>query len=123
MDISAGSIGRSVKGEFLRWSIFPRICEEKPVLANQFSVSLVLNFRTMIFGTEVQITLDCNFLLTSIFKRLPFTCKSDASNIFSCLLHCEAFVPKLNMPSCFRHLFHAQMVKSIPLYCAQKVWI
>lgn len=68
MDISAGSIGRSVKGEFLRWSIFPRICEEKPVLANQFSVSLVLNFRTMIFGTEVQITLDCNFLLTSILK-------------------------------------------------------
>lgn len=36
--IGAGSIGRSVKGEFLRWQIFPRICEEKPVLANQFSV-------------------------------------------------------------------------------------
>ncbi|XP_051147380.1 uncharacterized protein LOC127262637 isoform X2 [Andrographis paniculata] len=36
--IGAGSIGRSYKGEFLRWQLFPRICESKPVLANQFSV-------------------------------------------------------------------------------------
>lgn len=35
----AGSIGRSYQGEFQRWQLFPRICEEKPVLANQFSVS------------------------------------------------------------------------------------
>ncbi|KAF2320095.1 hypothetical protein GH714_023335 [Hevea brasiliensis] len=35
---SSGSIGRSYKGEFQRWQLFPRICEEKPVLANQFSV-------------------------------------------------------------------------------------
>ncbi|KAK1402426.1 Non-lysosomal glucosylceramidase [Heracleum sosnowskyi] len=36
--IGAGSIGRTYKGEFLRWQIFPRTCEDKPVLANQFSV-------------------------------------------------------------------------------------
>ncbi|CAI9101520.1 OLC1v1038860C1 [Oldenlandia corymbosa var. corymbosa] len=36
--IGAGSIGRTYKGEFLRWQIFPRICEDKPVLADQFSV-------------------------------------------------------------------------------------
>ncbi|XP_041011954.1 non-lysosomal glucosylceramidase isoform X1 [Juglans microcarpa x Juglans regia] len=36
--IGAGSIGRSYRGEFQRWQLFPRICEEKPVLANQFSV-------------------------------------------------------------------------------------
>ncbi|KAJ9159051.1 hypothetical protein P3X46_024582 [Hevea brasiliensis] len=36
--IGSGSIGRSYKGEFQRWQLFPRICEEKPVLANQFSV-------------------------------------------------------------------------------------
>uniref|UniRef100_A0A803N477 Non-lysosomal glucosylceramidase n=1 Tax=Chenopodium quinoa TaxID=63459 RepID=A0A803N477_CHEQI len=36
--IGAGSIGRSYKGEFQRWQIFPRTCEDKPVLANQFSV-------------------------------------------------------------------------------------
>ncbi|KAL3515755.1 hypothetical protein ACH5RR_022657 [Cinchona calisaya] len=36
--IGAGSIGRSYKGEFLRWQLFPRICEDRPVLANQFSV-------------------------------------------------------------------------------------
>ncbi|OWM79312.1 hypothetical protein CDL15_Pgr003485 [Punica granatum] len=36
--IGSGSIGRSYRGEFLRWQIFPRICEDKPVLANQFSV-------------------------------------------------------------------------------------
>ncbi|ESW25905.1 hypothetical protein PHAVU_003G075400 [Phaseolus vulgaris] len=36
--IGAGSIGRSFRGEFQRWQLFPVICEEKPVLANQFSV-------------------------------------------------------------------------------------
>ncbi|KAJ7967972.1 Non-lysosomal glucosylceramidase [Quillaja saponaria] len=36
--IGAGSIGRSYQGEFQRLQLFPRICEEKPVLANQFSV-------------------------------------------------------------------------------------
>ncbi|XP_050210661.1 uncharacterized protein LOC126660973 [Mercurialis annua] len=36
--IGSGSIGRSYKGEFQRLQLFPRICEEKPVLANQFSV-------------------------------------------------------------------------------------
>ncbi|KAL4302233.1 hypothetical protein GQ457_10G022510 [Hibiscus cannabinus] len=38
LSFSAGSIGRSYKGEFQRWQLFPRICEEKPVLSNQFSV-------------------------------------------------------------------------------------
>ncbi|XP_061363547.1 uncharacterized protein LOC133307132 isoform X2 [Gastrolobium bilobum] len=33
-----GSIGRSFRGEFQRWQLFPIVCEEKPVLANQFSV-------------------------------------------------------------------------------------
>ncbi|KAK4271058.1 hypothetical protein QN277_019806 [Acacia crassicarpa] len=36
--IGGGSIGRSYKGEFQRWQLFPRVCEEKPILANQFSV-------------------------------------------------------------------------------------
>ncbi|XP_010030209.2 non-lysosomal glucosylceramidase [Eucalyptus grandis] len=36
--IGSGSIGRSYRGEFMRWQIFPRICEDKAVLANQFSV-------------------------------------------------------------------------------------
>ncbi|KAG6406370.1 hypothetical protein SASPL_133970 [Salvia splendens] len=36
--IGAGSIGRSYKGEFQRWQLFPRVCEDEPVLANQFSV-------------------------------------------------------------------------------------
>ncbi|KAL2939448.1 Non-lysosomal glucosylceramidase [Bienertia sinuspersici] len=35
--IGAGSIGRSYKGEFQRWQLFPRTCEDKPVFANQFS--------------------------------------------------------------------------------------
>ncbi|KAE8698843.1 Cytochrome c [Hibiscus syriacus] len=38
LSFRAGSIGRSYKGEFQRWQLFPRICEDKPVLANQFSV-------------------------------------------------------------------------------------
>ncbi|TVU25976.1 hypothetical protein EJB05_28500 [Eragrostis curvula] len=36
--IGAGSIGRSYKGDFQRWQLFPGTCEDKPVLANQFSV-------------------------------------------------------------------------------------
>ncbi|TYI43384.1 hypothetical protein ES332_A01G166000v1 [Gossypium tomentosum] len=36
--VGAGSIGRSYKGEFQLWQLFPRICEDKPVLSNQFSV-------------------------------------------------------------------------------------
>ncbi|KAF7043736.1 hypothetical protein CFC21_053054 [Triticum aestivum] len=35
--IGAGSIGRSCKGEFQRWQLFPGACEDKPVMANQFS--------------------------------------------------------------------------------------
>ncbi|KAL0391643.1 UNVERIFIED_CONTAM: Non-lysosomal glucosylceramidase [Sesamum radiatum] len=34
----AGSIGRSFKGEFQRFQLFPRICEDAPIMANQFSV-------------------------------------------------------------------------------------
>lgn len=36
--IGAGSIERNYKGEFQHWQLFPRICEDEPVLANQFSV-------------------------------------------------------------------------------------
>ncbi|XP_058752771.1 uncharacterized protein LOC131625947 [Vicia villosa] len=36
--VGAGSIGRSFQGEFQRWQLFPLACEDKPVLANQFSV-------------------------------------------------------------------------------------
>ncbi|XLU58609.1 hypothetical protein S245_053257, partial [Arachis hypogaea] len=35
--IGSGSIGRSYRGEFQRWQLFPVKCEDKPVLANQFS--------------------------------------------------------------------------------------
>ncbi|KAI3856251.1 hypothetical protein MKX03_036375 [Papaver bracteatum] len=36
--IGSGSIGRSYKGEFQRFQLFPAVCEDEPVLANQFSV-------------------------------------------------------------------------------------
>ncbi|GLT75667.1 hypothetical protein SLA2020_473720 [Shorea laevis] len=35
--IGAGSIGRSYRGEFQHFNLFPLICKEGPVLANQFS--------------------------------------------------------------------------------------
>jgi hypothetical protein len=35
---SAGSIGRSYRGYFQHFQIFPMIYEETPILANQFSV-------------------------------------------------------------------------------------
>ena len=40
---SSGSIGRSYRGYFQQFQIFPRIYEEKPVLANQFSVIINLH--------------------------------------------------------------------------------
>ncbi|KAG2714075.1 hypothetical protein I3760_03G009300 [Carya illinoinensis] len=36
--IGAGSIGRSYRGEFQRFQLFPGQCEDNPMLANQFSV-------------------------------------------------------------------------------------
>lgn len=36
--MGSGSIGRSYKGEFQRFQLFPRTCEDSPVMANQFSV-------------------------------------------------------------------------------------
>lgn len=36
--MGSGSIGRGFRGEFRRWQLIPGVCEEAPVLANQFSV-------------------------------------------------------------------------------------
>lgn len=36
--MGSGSIGRGFRGEFRRWQLVPGVCEEAPVLANQFSV-------------------------------------------------------------------------------------
>ncbi|KAG0621376.1 hypothetical protein M758_3G014900 [Ceratodon purpureus] len=36
--MGGGSIGRGFRGEFRRWQLIPGVCEEAPVLANQFSV-------------------------------------------------------------------------------------
>uniref|UniRef100_M8C8D8 Non-lysosomal glucosylceramidase n=1 Tax=Aegilops tauschii TaxID=37682 RepID=M8C8D8_AEGTA len=41
--IGAGSIGRSCKGEFQRWQLFPGACEDKAVMANQFSLKSMRN--------------------------------------------------------------------------------
>lgn len=35
--IGSGSIGRSIRGEFQRFQLFPRTCDDKPIRANQFS--------------------------------------------------------------------------------------
>jgi non-lysosomal glucosylceramidase len=39
--LGAGSIGRSYRGYFQQFQIFPVINEEKPILANQFSVIIL----------------------------------------------------------------------------------
>lgn len=36
--IGGGSIGRGFRGDFRRWQFIPGVCEEAPVLADQFSV-------------------------------------------------------------------------------------
>lgn len=62
---SAGSIGRSYKGEFQRWQLFPRTCEDKPVLANQFSVSTLLMFRRDYMYFCIAVFLNITYLLTT----------------------------------------------------------
>lgn len=47
---SGGSIGRGFRGEFRRWQIIPGVCDEAPVLANQFSV------RGFFFGSSMYIS-------------------------------------------------------------------
>lgn len=51
MNSSAGSIGRSYRGEFQRFQLFPGSCEETPVLANQFSVSLYSEAISLTYAT------------------------------------------------------------------------
>lgn len=36
--MGGGSIGRGFRGEFRRWQLIPGVCEEAPMLPNQFSV-------------------------------------------------------------------------------------
>nr|XP_033514489.1 uncharacterized protein LOC104105856 [Nicotiana tomentosiformis] len=70
--IGAGSIGRSFKGEFLRWQRFPRICEDTPVLANHFSVSsmkhdyimlCISQVHTVSFNTSDELLFNKNYLM------------------------------------------------------------
>lgn len=51
MNSSAGSIGRSYRGEFQRFQLFPGRCEETPILANQFSVSLYSEALSLTYAT------------------------------------------------------------------------
>lgn len=53
MNFSAGSIGRSYRGEFQRFQLFPTKYEDVPVLANQFSVSFSSLFQSLcIFNSK-----------------------------------------------------------------------
>lgn len=56
LKFSAGSIGRTYKGEFLRWQLFPRTCEDKPVLANQFSVCMIFLNLNMYYTILIPLT-------------------------------------------------------------------
>ncbi|XP_010530106.1 PREDICTED: non-lysosomal glucosylceramidase [Tarenaya hassleriana] len=57
--IGAGSIGRSYKGEFQQFKIFPKVCEEAPVLTNQFSVFVSrpggLKYSTVLCPTKPEV--------------------------------------------------------------------
>lgn len=42
--MGGGSIGRGFRGDFRRWQLIPGVCEEAPVLADQFSVLFIFIF-------------------------------------------------------------------------------
>ncbi|CAL9232258.1 unnamed protein product [Arabidopsis halleri] len=54
--IGGGSIGRSYKGEFQQFKLFPKVCEEAPILTNQFSVFVSrpgdVNYSTVLCPTK-----------------------------------------------------------------------
>ncbi|XP_010437602.1 PREDICTED: non-lysosomal glucosylceramidase-like isoform X1 [Camelina sativa] len=54
--IGGGSIGRSYKGEFQQFKLFPKVCEETPILTNQFSVFVSrpggMNYSTVLCPTK-----------------------------------------------------------------------
>lgn len=68
---SGGSIGRSFKGEFLRWQLFPKRQEDKPVLANQFSVSKRLLTYLQIYGWPFKELVKILTHLLFSFLRIP----------------------------------------------------
>ncbi|XP_019084047.1 PREDICTED: non-lysosomal glucosylceramidase isoform X1 [Camelina sativa] len=54
--IGGGSIGRSYKGEFQQFKLFPKVCEEAPIPTNQFSVFVSrpggVNYSTVLCPTK-----------------------------------------------------------------------
>ncbi|KAF2563866.1 hypothetical protein F2Q70_00017315 [Brassica cretica] len=54
--LAPGSIGRSYKGEFQQFKLFPKVCEEAPILTNQFSVFVSrpggVNYSTVLCATS-----------------------------------------------------------------------
>ncbi|KAL1209583.1 hypothetical protein V5N11_035862 [Cardamine amara subsp. amara] len=54
--IGSGSIGRSYKGVFQQFKLFPKVCEETPILTNQFSVFVSrpggVNYSTVLCPTK-----------------------------------------------------------------------
>ncbi|XP_020876619.1 non-lysosomal glucosylceramidase isoform X2 [Arabidopsis lyrata subsp. lyrata] len=54
--IGGGSIGRSYKGEFQQFKLFPKVCEEAPILTNQFSVFVMrsggVNYSSVLCPTK-----------------------------------------------------------------------
>ena len=78
-----GSIGRGFRGDFRRWQLIPGVCEEAPVLANQFSVRY--NFQlshTSNFPLFVHMALskDPHFLLLLSCSCLNMTCLQMSMN-------------------------------------------
>ncbi|XP_058188571.1 uncharacterized protein LOC131306382 [Rhododendron vialii] len=62
--MGAGSIERNYRGEFQRLQLFPRICEYKPILANQFSVfvsrSKVEKYSTVLCPGSPEVLKECS---------------------------------------------------------------
>lgn len=83
LTFSAGSIGRSYKGDFQRWQLFPDIVEDEPVLTNQFSVSF--DFSCLGIGI-VTCLFDCGYVNRekgTLFLRPLFLCKCKISQLVS----------------------------------------
>ena len=79
--LRAGSIGRSYKGEFQRWQVFPGSCEDKPVLANQFSVSVTL-VCLIPFETHRFVLLLCREIFIILMSMVNYK----FGNLFTCEL-------------------------------------
>jgi hypothetical protein len=83
MNSRSGSIGRSYRGEFQRFQLFPGHFEENPILANQFSVSLyMLNYISYLCPRQWEFTTSVHIFIFLVKLNISIKLKKEKRHSF-----------------------------------------